>query len=215
MFVACLKYFNRVVGVIIHVDVFEKNIGYFCAIAVVYVQYCVAASQYITVGKGYVVITPAGGFHSYLTRLAPIAPQYAVVNRDIFIVGKCISVDSLDGDGIVEGMDKGICYADVTAVYNVDPIGIVSPLTKHLDAINGHVEAMEKILEWLKFTTVENRHIIWVRSCGMGWKNISLRCGKCRSSIIRMYNIGLKDIQKALENEESSKNLHFYAELAG
>lgn len=77
------------------------------------------------------------------------------------------------------------------------------------------VEAMEKILEWLKFTTVENRHIIWVRSCGMGWKNISLRCGKSRSSIIRMYNIGLKDIQNALENEDFSKNLHFYAELAG
>lgn len=71
------------------------------------------------------------------------------------------------------------------------------------------IEAMEEILEWLKFTSVENRHVIWVRSCGMGWKNLSARCGKSRSSIIRMYNSGLKDIQNTLEVQDNTKKSSF------
>lgn len=77
------------------------------------------------------------------------------------------------------------------------------------------VEAMEVILEWLKLTSVENRQIIWVRSCGMGWKNIATKCGKSRSSIIRLYNLGLQEIQNALKNNENAKNLHFQLEHAG
>lgn len=72
-----------------------------------------------------------------------------------------------------------------------------------LPPLPDEIEAMERILEWLKFTNVENRRIIWLRSCGMGWKHLTHHYKKSRSTITRAYLSGLKDIQNALNDEKS------------
>lgn len=71
------------------------------------------------------------------------------------------------------------------------------------------VEAMEAILEWLKLTSVENRRIVWLRSCGMGWKSMSHRYHKSRSTLARQYRSALIEVQKALETVDENKNRHF------
>ena len=67
------------------------------------------------------------------------------------------------------------------------------------------ITAMEEILEWLKFTTVGNRRVVWLRACGMGWKVMSERYKKGRSTLIREYRTGLEDIKNALNSEENEK----------
>ncbi len=77
------------------------------------------------------------------------------------------------------------------------------------------VRAMEEILEWLKLIAVEERRIVWLRSCGLGWKTISSRSRKSRSTLIRQYNFALEEIQKAIEPLPESKNRYFQQSLAG
>ncbi|MBQ8464764.1 MAG: hypothetical protein IJ545_02005 [Alphaproteobacteria bacterium] len=60
------------------------------------------------------------------------------------------------------------------------------------------IEKMEEILDWLKFIEMEQRRIVWLRSCGMGWKQISARTHRGRSSLIRDFNASLKTILDAL-----------------
>lgn len=68
------------------------------------------------------------------------------------------------------------------------------------------IAQMEKILEWLKLTTLEKRRIIWLRSCNMGWKQISARTHRSRSTLVRDYNTGLNEIFLSLNQEENQKN---------
>lgn len=63
------------------------------------------------------------------------------------------------------------------------------------------VAKMEEILDWLKFVEVEKRRIVWLRSCGMGWKYISSRTHRGRSSLIRDYNSALQEIYITLTTE--------------
>ena len=75
------------------------------------------------------------------------------------------------------------------------------------------ISAMEKILEWLKFTSLENRRIIWLRACGMGWKTMSGKYKKGRSTLIREYNIGIKEIETALNDEKNSEKYEIVRKL--
>ena len=67
-----------------------------------------------------------------------------------------------------------------------------------LEPLPSEIEEMEKILEWLKYTSVDRRRIIWLRACQMGWKRMSEMCKKSRSTLCREYAWGLNDIVKAL-----------------
>ncbi|MBR1605561.1 MAG: hypothetical protein IJ660_05600 [Alphaproteobacteria bacterium] len=67
------------------------------------------------------------------------------------------------------------------------------------------ITIMENILSWLEFTSFENRRIIWLRSCGMGWKRIADRTHRSRSGLIRIYNNGLKDICETLNLPTNEK----------
>lgn len=72
------------------------------------------------------------------------------------------------------------------------------------------VEKMEEILNWLTFIEVEKRRIVWLRSCGMGWKQISGRTHRGRSSLIRDYNSSIQEIYNKLtcsQNEKSDISL--------
>ena len=73
------------------------------------------------------------------------------------------------------------------------------------------ITIMENILEWLEYTDYETRRIVWLRSCGMGWKRMSVQTRQSRSNLIRIYNRGLKDIVEALNQPENIKKSTFLA----
>ena len=75
------------------------------------------------------------------------------------------------------------------------------------------ITAMENILSWLEYTSFENRRIIWLRSCGMGWKRISDRTHRSRSGLIRIYNSGLKEICETLNQLENIKKATYVSNL--
>lgn len=83
-----------------------------------------------------------------------------------------------------------------------------------LSPLPSEITAMEEILEWLTFTEMKYRRIIWLRACKMGWKQIAGRTHRSRSSLIREYNFGLKEIQEALKNEKNIKKRHHYQTVA-
>ena len=74
-----------------------------------------------------------------------------------------------------------------------------------LEPLPAEIAEMEKILEWLKFTTLEKRRVVWLRACGMGWKRLSYRYKKSRSTLCREYISGLNDIKNALVAEFNSE----------
>lgn len=83
-----------------------------------------------------------------------------------------------------------------------------------LPPLPDEISAMEEILEWLKLTSVENRRIVWLRSCGMGWKSMAHRYRKSRSTLARQYRSALTEIQKALENMTEEEKRHFDESLS-
>ena len=64
---------------------------------------------------------------------------------DIHVGGMAITEQSLNGDRIVKGMNKGVFNQNVLTVTDIDAVGIVAPLTEDLDVIHKDVEAMEQI----------------------------------------------------------------------
>lgn len=71
------------------------------------------------------------------------------------------------------------------------------------------ITAMENILGWLEYINYETRRIVWLRSCGMGWKLMSAKTHQSRSNLIRIYNRGLKDIAEVLNKPENLKKSTF------
>jgi len=71
-----------------------------------------------------------------------------------------------------------------------------------LPPLPDEIKAMEDILEWLKFTSLENRRIVWLRSCGMGWKRLSDLYHKSRSTLTRQYRNALLDIKNAQDEQK-------------
>lgn len=82
-----------------------------------------------------------------------------------------------------------------------------------LEPLPHEISAMEEILEWLAYTTVEKRRILWLRACQMGWKQICARTHKGRSTLAREYFEGLNDIQKALEDDQNYKKTTYASKL--
>ena len=72
-----------------------------------------------------------------------------------------------------------------------------------LEPLAYEISAMEEILEWLKLTRVDYRMIIWLRACGIGWKQISSRFKRGRSSVCRDYSLGLEEIRQGLISFET------------
>lgn len=64
------------------------------------------------------------------------------------------------------------------------------------------ITAMENILEWLRFVPLEERRLIWLRACGMGWKHLAKYCKKSRTTLDRHYNGGLNKILAALTEKK-------------
>lgn len=71
------------------------------------------------------------------------------------------------------------------------------------------IKTMEEILEWLKYTSLENRRIAWLKACGMGWKQMEKRYKTSRSTLARQYKTALNDIKENLENDENLKKSLF------
>ena len=68
-----------------------------------------------------------------------------MLKKHIPIAFISVSIDSLNGDRIVKGMDKAVLDRHALTVYNINAIGIVPPLSKHVDRIDLHVKAMKEI----------------------------------------------------------------------
>ena len=72
-----------------------------------------------------------------------------------------------------------------------------------LPPLPNEIQIMEEILEWLKYTSLENRRIAWLKACGMGWKQMEKRYHSSRSTLSRQYRTALKDIKENLENDQN------------
>ena len=77
----------------------------------------------------------ADRFNTDLTGLAPVTPQHAILHPDAFAIRLGIATNALDRNRIVEGVDKGIRDHNILTVHDIHTIGVVTPLTKHMDVM--------------------------------------------------------------------------------
>jgi hypothetical protein len=113
------------------------------AVAVLDIQRYICGAQDIAVSESDIFAFSAGGFETELAASAPIAPKYTVFYQDVFAVRMDVAVNAFDADRVVEGMYKGVFYGDILAVYNIDAVGIVAPLTENLDVIQHNAITVE------------------------------------------------------------------------
>lgn len=60
----------------------------------------------------------------------------------------------------------------------------------------------EVVLNWFNLIdSIENRKIVWLRSCGMGWRRIAERFGLSRQTVSNRYKNSINELLWNLENK--------------
>ena len=96
--------------------------------------------DHVAISERDVFVLDALGLNADLAGLSPTAPKHAVLHGDL-LDRLLVVVDRFDRDRIVKGTDKAVFDGYVVGVYNVDSVGVVSPMSDDLDVINLDVAA--------------------------------------------------------------------------
>ena len=89
------------------------NVG---AVAVLNIANGVAAPDNVAVAEDYILVCGALGFETDLHCPAPIAPQNAALGENVDVAFISVAVNALDGDRVIEGVDKRILQRYILAV---------------------------------------------------------------------------------------------------
>ena len=103
-------------------------------------QNTVRVVDHVAISEGDVFVLNALGLNADLAGLAPAAPKHAVLDGDL-LDRLLVIVDRFEGDRIVKGADKAVFDGYVVGVYNVDSVGVVSPMSDDLDVVDVDVAA--------------------------------------------------------------------------